>query len=357
MGTHIESTSFLKRLFISRTKRPSFGIHISGDSIRSVEFVESSHGNIVGAHNAFELPVGTIKEGRIEKPADLLSALLAIRGGRPVFQAGIALPELQARFFTLSVSSISPEKIREYVALHLEEYADLSPEQAVFDYNFIPLRGSTQNKKYEIAVVAYPRQVITDYQNIFQAAGINVRVLEPEAVSVSRAIAPKQGINATVFLGEYGAWISFSDSGVVIFSKSLATVGRKMTRSLENSFSASNEEAFAMKSSFLLSGKDEFKKFTSALSKDVGTLADEIGAECLKWRKNMSDSPVGEIIMVGEGSSLQGLPEYLSLLLRTEVKISDVWKYAHLKSSYVPPIIRKDSLGYVGAIGAGLFVH
>ncbi len=356
MSATPQSLSFFKRLFSPiSSRRPLFGIHISGDSIRSVEFIPSSGGNVVGTHNALELPVGTIKDGRLERPSELLAALTVIRAGRRSFPVSVALPEDQARFFSFPVPSLLPEKVREYVAAHIEESTDLSPETAVFDYTPIPLRGEGKGKaKYEVSVVAYPRDVVNEYRNLFQASGMTLRAFEAEAVSVSRAIAPKQSVSMTVFFGELGAWISINDCGAVVYSKNLSVTGSKMTKALEHRFSLSADEAYAMKANSTFSGKSEFKDFVSAISKDAAALAGEINHEYVRWGKHMPDLPIEEVLLCGEGAALSGLAEYLSLTLRLNITTADAWKYADLKTNYVPPIVRKDSLGYVGAIGAAL---
>ena len=65
-------------------------------------------------------------------------------------------------------------------------------------------------------------------------------------------------------------------------------------------------------------------------------------------------SPVGRVFLLGGGSNLKGIADYIAERVQAPAMRPNVWQNVCTFNDYVPPIDRRASLQYATAVGLSL---
>ena len=88
-------------------------------------------------------------------------------------------------------------------------------------------------------------------------------------------------------------------------------------------------------------------------------LADEVAKLYHYWDTRRNDkgvrmSPVGRVFLLGGGSNLKGIADYIAERVQAPAMRPNVWQNVCTFNDYVPPIDRRASLQYATAVGLSL---
>ena len=88
-------------------------------------------------------------------------------------------------------------------------------------------------------------------------------------------------------------------------------------------------------------------------------LADEVARHYRYWDTRRNEhgermTPVGQVVLVGGSSNLNGLADFLAARVHAPTMVGDVWQHVCNFDEYIPPINRKSSLQYATAVGLAL---
>jgi Tfp pilus assembly PilM family ATPase len=88
-------------------------------------------------------------------------------------------------------------------------------------------------------------------------------------------------------------------------------------------------------------------------------LRDEINRHFVYWHTHededgIKNPPIKKILLCGGDSNLVGLPDYLSVTMKTEVEMANVWCNILNTEEYIPSIDFKDALSFAASLGLAL---
>ena len=113
---------------------PSFGLDISDESIKFIEFVRAKNGIKVNRYGEKKIPPGIIESGKIKDRARLHDVLISLREEEGIKSVRVSLPEEQVYLFNLKLEKGGLENVRESIELSLEENIPIPAADAIFDY-------------------------------------------------------------------------------------------------------------------------------------------------------------------------------------------------------------------------------
>lgn len=335
----------------------SFGLDISDESLKFVELITTSKGIRVGRYGERAIPAGVIESGKItdsEKIEKILSTLQKEEGIKSV---RISLPEEQVYLFSLRLEKNGLKSVKEGIELALEEHIPISAEDAIFDYDLV----EEDAQSIEVQVTAIPKNIIENYLLIFKHSKMNVQSCELEAQAISRAVI-KKGDMETYMIVDFGkkrTGIFIVSRGIVMFTSTLDVGGVMLTNMIEKNFKISFEEAEKMKQKYGLQRNTTNKEIFSVLLSSVSVLRDEIAKHFLYWNTHKDEEGknnplVKKIIFCGGDSNLIGLAEYISVSMKTNVEMANVWINILNTSEYIPEIGFRQALSFSTALGLAL---
>jgi len=336
---------------------PSFGLDISDESLKFVELVPAKSGIRVVRFGERKIPVGIIESGKIKDPKKLKEVLLSLRKEEGIRFVRVSLPEEQVYLFKLRLEKSGLENVREGIELSLEEHIPIPAQDAIFDYDLL----NEDPESLEVEVAAIPKNVIENYLSVFRESLISVQSFELEAQAISRAVVKKGDLETYMIVdfGQTRTGIFIVSRGVVVFTSTLDIGGASLNNMIKKNFNISEEEAEKMKWQYGLQRNVDNKEIFPVLLNSVSVLRDEIVKHFLYWHTHGDEEgkdhpPIKKIILCGGDSNLIGLPEYLSISIKSSVEMANVWINIVDTKKSVPEIGFNKSLTFAAALGLAL---
>ncbi len=306
--------------------KKSLGLDISDRSLELVELRQLAGQLTVTAFNRALLPKGVVVDGEVRDASaltDRLRQLLAtaypkaIHGGEVAF----ALPENQTYLHTFSLPNTgqSKEEIEAAAWREAREHFPLSPEELLVTHVVQSLSGGA----HQIMVVGAPRRTVTKWQGVLEGAGLRCHELDFETLGTARGVFSR-GVTALTALLDLGAkttTISLFDRAGLFYSYSLVFGGEELTTEIAKQFELSLSAAEERKTRLGLSESD--KNLALLLTKSLRPLIDEL-TKLEQYLGNEFNQTLAEVVLVGGGSFLLGLRDYLGRNLEVPVRLGEL---------------------------------
>ncbi|MFP4473565.1 MAG: type II secretion system protein GspL [Candidatus Omnitrophota bacterium] len=137
----------------------------------------------------------------------------------------LAIPSSDLIFRAFDIPYMSREEVRNVVDFEATKYIPIDLSELAYTYHTIPFAEGGQ-KKLRILFLAVRRAALGDYLSILHNAGLSCTHIEPEVVSLGRALLQKQLLvkkasTAVVILKEKGSQIVIYDKDVLVFNRNL----------------------------------------------------------------------------------------------------------------------------------------
>jgi type IV pilus assembly protein PilM len=338
------------------------GVDISDASIKWIVLSDAQNGKRrVEAWGQEPLREGIVSSGAIQDEAALVDALVAVRKKMPrVTGVHASLPEEPAFIFNMSVPPGSSRKqIFDLIGFEFETRVPIPPAAAIYDFDLIPRQ---EEGSQEIGVAVFPRELAEAYARCFSAAGFLLFSFEMEPRAIARAVVSAKERDAITLLVDFGAkrsGLAVLKSGIPIFTSTAEIGVDKVNQTLAEQLHFSPEQIETWKNEQGLVPSQEQKAALEALSGVASALGGEVARHFNYWDTRRNDrgervTPVSTVLLVGGGSNLRGLGDYIAGRVQAPVIRPNVWGNVCSFDEYIPPIDRRTSLQYATAIGLAL---
>ncbi len=334
---------------------PAGGVDISSGSVKCVLLGGFGRGITLRTYAETPLPEGVIVDGDIEQPDKLTEVLRSFRLRYGIHYAHASLPEKKAYLYKVLVAENA--NLRAGVEFDFETHVPLPPGEAVFDYEKVrKLESGTV-----VAVTAYAKRIVNQYQKVFADAGIALRSLEVESQALARAAISESDRSRVVMMMDFGrktTRIAVVEYGVVVFTATLDIGGDTLTTAVMKLLNVPEPEAEEIKNNrgFLMS--NENKNLVEALMTTVSVVKDEVVKHLTYWNNPPADDlprkPIEKVIICGGNANLRGFPEYLEGTINIPVSVASVWTNAFSLDEYIPPMQFSESQEYATAVGLAI---
>ncbi|MDO8265304.1 MAG: type IV pilus assembly protein PilM [Candidatus Parcubacteria bacterium] len=302
-------------------KKPAFGLDISDYSAEIIDLEGSSARPKLSCITRTIFEPGIIQEGKILKK-DLLKDSLQKLISNPQFgilktnKVIFSLPESKSfsRFFDY------PQGFKK------EETESFIRESVLqsFPYSLEELQIDFRENKEGIIISAVPKDVISEYFNVFKDCGLESLAFENESESLARILGKQKSSVMVIDIGAKVTNLSVFDHDKLKFSVSLNSAGDNLTKAISESLKVSLESAEKMKREDGLSLEKKEGRVFLILQKDISNLIKEISRN-LEYFQEKNQNKITEIILIGGSANLPDLPEYLSQNLSLPVALFDPW--------------------------------
>jgi Tfp pilus assembly PilM family ATPase len=297
---------------------PSVGFAINDHSVRYMGLSQGRKCVKIKSYGEKAIPQDVVENGFIKNPQALVEVLKSIKKEQGFTFIRASLPEEKGYLFKISAPIGNDEEIREYLEFKLEENVPVKPAEAVFDFEIIDTKDDTN----VLMVTVFPEKVIEAYVDVYHEAGLTPISFENEGRAMTRSIIEK-GRKGTYLIVN----ISNSTTSVAIVCNGFVRFTSTISSGLDKNFS---KESFSL-------------------------LKDEIGKIIIYWQTHSEKhKEITSIILCGIGSVSEGFDSFLSISLKMNVEMGNVWTNAIHFESCIPEISLEDSLKYAVPIGLAL---
>jgi len=319
------------------------GIDIGTASIKVVEMSRWGQGKTL--ENYGEIKSASLyKEPfrNVEKGSYLLSNYFVSRAIRAVLDEAkiktkaviFSIPDFSTFCTSFDLPPMSESELKDAVYYNASQYIPLPVTETTLDWKLISGTPGEKQSPLKIFLVAIPNQVIQDYQQVAQMAGLELYAVEAEALGLVRSLVREEkGCVCVVDIGVQSTTINIVENKSLKKSYSFDFAGSQLTYSIASALGLGHLEAEELKN------KEGLTSSKEQISKTLYLLIDPLVVEV---RNVLSDfyqqtgKEVDAIYLTGGTSNLPGLKEYFSEVFKKRVEIPNCFS-----ELLYPPILGK----------------
>lgn len=242
----------------------------------------------------------------------------------------IALPE--QKIFTRVVYDLpylTDDELAQAIRYAAEEFVPMPiPEVNLYYQVIFRSPKKEMNSRTVVFVIAAPKVTIDKYIKVVQMADLKVVAIETEVIAAARALISFNSYSPTTLLIQMGATntdYAIVSDGLILLTRSIATGGAALTRSIAQSFNFEIVQAEEYKKVYgLLEDQLEGKLFKT-LKPIIEVIANEAKRVILAHETQNRQRPVKRVVLTGGGAHLPGLVSFFTNFLGLEVQEADPW--------------------------------
>ncbi len=306
-----------------------FGLDIGRSYIKTVEVKLSGSKKILVAASSILAPVDAMKT---EAGDDLKKISEAIKNcvksaKIDTDKCVVSIIESQAVSRLIEMPNLTDKELTSAISWEADQYIPLPIKDVNLHYQVILRPPPGSQDKMRVLLVAAPKRVITKYEEIVRRAGLMLMALETESSALSRMLT-KAGEPAAlvVSFGGSSTEIVLAKEGNVLFSRSVASGGKALSRAIMTEFNFSEKQAEEYKMTYGILEDKLSGKIALVLRPIMDILITEILKALEFSRTHLGAVQVGRIMICGGGAYLPGLGEYMTEKTSMEVLLADPWE-------------------------------
>ncbi len=302
-------------------KAPVIGVDLGSGFIKMAQFKEEQNSLKLVNFGVLSVPEGAIVEGRVEKTKEIVEILKELISFHS-FVGNKIVANVSGQLVVVKeiiMDALPENELDEAIKWEIEKFLPFSLDKAVFDYQILSeVLESGRVKKLNILIAAAPLEVVELTAELFKMANLDPVALEVEPFSILRLLRFDPNFsfeNDVLFpvinIGYNYTSINMVDKGMVRFSRTIPTGGRKITDSIASTLGKSFEEAEELKIKELDLTKE------NPLTKATLTLLDGLTLEIKRSinfyfnKFNDGKSMDTAILLEGGSANIKGIEKFI----------------------------------------------
>lgn len=309
--------SFLQKSFNSSY----LGIDIGTTSIKAVEVKRGGKGPAV------------VNYGLLESSGYLARANQALQtSGLKIFEAGAvellkaliketgttttdvvaSLPPFEVFVTLLDFPAMKTEEVQQAIIYQARQYVPLPLEQVALDW--MKVADYTDDKGFahqKILLISVPQEEIKKYQRIFQKAGLTLRALELESLSLARLFGGDPVSSIIVDIGSRSTNIVFLEKGIMAWGAQSDFAAASLTQALATSLGINPLRAEELKKERGILGTGPNYELASIMVPFLDAIVNEVKKAQFSYQQQfLAASKAERVILAGGGANLLGIDKY-----------------------------------------------
>ena len=265
-----------------------------------------------------------------------------------------SLPTFSAFTALLDVPVMSPQETAQAMEYQAKAFVPLPISEVSIDW--LPV-GEYEDEKgikhQQVFLVSVPNEQVRKYQRIFKSAGLNLKALEIEGVSLARVLtAGDPTTTLIVDIGSRSTALLVAEKGLLKYSVQTDWGGGSLTQAVSSSLGINIKRAEELKKQKGLLGTGGEYELSTLMMPLLDVILGEAKRAKDTYEKNYK-SKIERIILSGGGANLLGLEKYVS----DQFGIPAVKADPFAKITYPPevaPLIKEIGPPFSVALGLGI---
>jgi len=257
----------------------------------------------------------------------------------------------------VSLPSMTREELDEQIRWEAEQYIPFDVNEVNLDFQI--LEASDTEGQMEVLLVAAKKDLIDDYVQVIQEAGLQPAVIDVAAFAVENAFSanyptePGEAV-ALVNIGAQVVNINIVQDGAPAFTRDITTAGNHYTEEIQKSLSISFDEAERIKLGGRGSDSQEVipQEVEQAIQSVTETVVGEISRSLDFFAATSAETRIERVLLSGGGASVSGFDKIFHERTGLPVEILNPLKRMTATSKFQPEFL--DELGPALGVGVGL---
>jgi type IV pilus assembly protein PilM len=217
-----------------------------------------------------------------------------------VFMTLVDFPAMEAK----DIAKALVYQAKQYVPLPLSEVA--LDWMKIADYQ--DDKGFAHQK---ILLISVPQEQIKKYQRMFTSAGLRLRALEIESLSIARIFAGDPTPSIVVDIGSRSTNTIFMEKGILAWSAQSDIAASSLTTALATSLGINPMRAEELKKERGILGTGPNYELSTIMMPFLDAIVNEVKKATYSYRQQFATAAVAErIVLTGGGANLSGIEKY-----------------------------------------------
>jgi len=333
MAVKLPSFDFgkIKDIFSFRS-RSFLGIDVGTSAIRLVElsrrksvFSLTNYGEVHSSALLKNKPFRIFYKNSValsnKEVAQAISSIVE-EAGIQTKEVSFSVPDFASFFTSFEIPAMDEDEIPQAIQYEVRPYVPLPVDEVTLDW--VVIAGQPSSTPLKVLVVAVPNDVVAQYQEIAQMAGLELKTLESEVFALARAankyIEKKDDAKKVIGLLDLGArstTCSIIEKGVLKSSHSFHVGGNELTEIVAKSLNIdyNRSEELKLEIGLIPQGKKDLRSVLAPLIDSILGEAKEV------FRVFFMEEgrEVEKVILSGGVSMTPGFKEYCAASFKKPV--------------------------------------
>lgn len=306
-----------------------FGLDIGTSTIKAVQLERATSAlKIVGAGIASCEAKKIFSESDIDRE-DLARIIAKLLSSSSITTDKVvsALPESQIFTRVIEMPLLNEKELASAIQWEAEQYIPIPVSDVVLDFQVLSRPQKEEaNAKMEVLLVAAPKALVEKHIALLSSAGLEPQALDTEVMAMTRTLTDKTSPpTAIVSLGAYTTDICITHLGTLALTRSIASGGEAMTKSISEELSFDHDQAEEYKKTYGLLPDQLEGKIAQTIKPVFDIIISEVKKLILAYESKKERDQVKRVLIVGGGAKTPGVIEHLAEELGIEVAIGDPW--------------------------------
>ncbi len=339
-------------------KQIPVGIDIGSSYIKIARLAESKQGLELNLFDMTGLPHGTIADGVIEDKGVVTSALQELLAKNKVKSTDAVISvagHSSVIIKRITLPTMKEEELSNSIKFEAEQYIPFDINDVNIDFQILgPNRDD--NSQMDIVLIAVKKNVIKDYADVVENAGLSLIVVDIAHFAVGNIFEHNYGVLedecvALANIGGNSSNLNIVKNGIPLFTRDTPIGSNVHTEALMNEFSLTYEDAERLKKGLSVDGVPPENASFTILSASEEIFSD-IQRSMDFFRSSISDENINKIILSGGVALTKGFADTMAERLGMPVEVLDPFKNIAISDKLDATGIK--DLGPIGAVAMGL---
>ncbi len=341
-------------------QKPVFGFDIGHGSMKVLQ-IEEHHGKcVVTGYGSAMFDSSALVDGEIvnlEHVAQVAKDLFATNlvGEVTTRSAALSLPVTHTFNRVMTLPKLEKKDLADAVRLEAEQYIPIPIDSLYIDHQII----YEHENELDVLVSAAPRKVIDSYVLLCRLLGLEISVLEPSILAVTRLVRHTELTDVptlVVDLGSVTTDLIIYDTNVRV-TGTINFGGNNITTAISDALGVSEKQANLIKTKYGLEKSKKQADIIDSLTPTLTRLVAEM-RKMIRYYEDRGDNPdpskntVQQIIILGGGANLPGFSTYLTNSIRVATRLCSTWQ--NIGFDHLQPPHKVENTMYATASGLAL---
>ncbi len=306
------------------------GLDIGSRSIKAAEIVETKQGLSLKRFGIVDIAHGAIEEGTINDPENVAESIKQLFKSYNIKETNVAVSigGYSVIVKKISVQTMDEEKLQETIHFEAEQYIPFDISDVNLDFQILGESESNPGQM-NVFLVAAKKEMVNDYINLVNLAGLNPCIVDVEAFALQNAIEANYDMQnentALIDIGASKTSLNILKGNSSLFMRDVSLgcgqINQKIMSLIECSFEEAEQLKYGDKPDRLT--QEDLKGIISSVVTDWCT---EIRRALDFFYSTYPEDQIKRIILSGGGANIDEFRELLATEASAEVESINPFK-------------------------------
>ncbi len=224
-------------------------------------------------------------------------------------------------------------RIKDIVQINASEYFPITNlDNYTFNHSIIEVVQSDSIKNYRLSVTATPNDLIEQYYDLAKAMGMSVESIDYSGNSVLQLLKLQnagEGVDAILQVGGENSIVNIMNGATMVMQRSVPYGRLSLVDAVAGARGITDEDAdMALINEDVADLSAQYPDVADA----VRSLLSSVGRILEFYRARNSEHPIERVFMIGDISSVNGLPELINSEMDYDVEVVETLRGVEIKN-------------------------